>query len=65
MKLGLERVEYYTVCVRPQRGCTNLPKRDRLNLIDRTSNQTTKNYEVVRVKFSRDLDGSKHLKKMY
>ena len=53
LKLGLEIVEYYRGCVRPRRGCTDLAKRDRLNLIDQTYNQSTKNYEVVGVKFSR------------
>ena len=46
LKLGLEIVEYYKGCVRPRRGCIYLEKRDRLNLIDRTSNQSMKNYEV-------------------
>ena len=54
LKLGLEIVEYYRGCVRPRRGCTDLVKRDRLNLIDRTSNQSMKNYEVAGVKFSKD-----------
>ena len=54
LKLGLEIVEYYRGCVRPRRGCADLEKRDQLNLIDRTSNQSMNNYEVVGVKFSRD-----------
>ena len=55
LKLRLEIVEYYRGCVRPRRGCTHMEKRDQLNLIDRTSNQSKKNYEVTGVKFSRDL----------
>ena len=54
LKLGLEIVEYYKGCVRPQRGCIDLEKRYWLNLIDWTSNQSKKNYEFVRFKFSRD-----------
>ena len=54
LKLELEIVEYYKGCVRPRRGCADLAKRDRLNLIDRTSNQSTKKYEVAGIKFSRD-----------
>ena len=54
LKLELEIVEYYRGCVRPQRGCANLAKRDRLNLIDRTSNQSMKNYEYAGVNCSRD-----------
>ena len=50
LKLGLEIVEYYRGCVRPQRGCTDLEKRYRLNLIDRTSNQSMENYDVAGVK---------------
>ena len=53
LKLGLEIVEYYRGCVRPRRGCADLEKRDQLNLIDRTSNQSMKKYEFVGVKFTR------------
>ena len=55
LKLGLEIVEYYRGCVKPQRGCADMEKRDRLNLINRTYNQSTRNYEFAGVKFRRDL----------
>ena len=54
LKLGLEIVEYYRGYVIPWIGCADMGKRDRMNLIDWTSNQSTKNYEVVVVNFSRD-----------
>ena len=53
LKLGLEIVEYYRGCVRPRRGCEDLEKRYQLNLINRMSNQSTKNYESLGFKFSR------------
>ena len=64
LKLRLEIVEYYRGCVRPRRGCVDMEKRDRLNLIEWTSNQSMKNYEIMGVKFSRDWMAQKHPKKM-